>query len=137
MTSNITVWIAALMLVASVALFVAAPLTEAWSYRRRESDDEVRRARLEHERGLATTALRELDFDHAMGKIADDEFRALRGELETRALTAMVELDDRASVAATGNVKACPRCKASLAPDYHFCPLCGAPLDSSAANGAE
>jgi cytochrome c-type biogenesis protein CcmI len=138
MTSSSTVWIAALMLVASVALFVAAPLTEVFAYRRSETDDEARRARLEHDRGLATAALRELDFDHEMGKIADDEYHALRIGLETRALAAMSELsglNDRGNPGSVGG-KVCPRCAAPPAANFRFCPLCGAKLDRPADSSA-
>ncbi|HLW72374.1 MAG TPA: hypothetical protein VKS22_17355 [Candidatus Binataceae bacterium] len=155
MTSSATVWMAALMLVASVALFVAAPLTEVFSARRRETDEEARGARLQHERGLATAALRELDFDHEMGKIDDDDYHALRTRLETRALAAMSglsELSDLSTVAglselsaldgpalsgadapartaAAGGIKPCPRCATPAAADYLFCPRCGATLE--------
>jgi hypothetical protein len=79
-----------LLLTASVALFVAAPLTEVFAARRRTTDAT---ARLEHDRGLALAAIRELEFDHAMGKIADAEFQTLRARLEDRALTAMTAID--------------------------------------------
>jgi len=49
-------------------------------------------ARLEHERGLALAAIRELEFDHALGKIADADFQTMRSRLEARALTAMTAL---------------------------------------------
>lgn len=84
-------WLAMLLLGASVALFVAAPLTEIFAARRRP-EDSAARARLEHARGLALAALRELEFDHAMGKIAEAEFQAIRARLEARALAAMTEL---------------------------------------------
>jgi len=80
-----------LLLAASVALFVAAPLTEVFTARRRiGATADV--ARLEHERGLALAAIRELEFDHAMGKIADADFQTMRSRLEGRALTAMTAL---------------------------------------------
>jgi cytochrome c-type biogenesis protein CcmH len=88
----VAIWIAALMLIGSAALFVAAPLTELFGTDGRAADDEEA-ARLEHQRSLATSAIRELEFDHATGKIAEAEFRALREELETRALEAMAALE--------------------------------------------
>jgi hypothetical protein len=124
MTSSASVWIAALMLVVSVALFVAAPLTEVFSPRGDSRDEELRRARLEHERGLAITAMRDLDFDHAMGKIADEEYQTLRAELETRALNAMAALDDGINATAS-SAPTCPQCGTPTAADHRFCPLCG------------
>jgi uncharacterized membrane protein len=88
----LTIWIAALMLVVSVALFVTAPLTEVFATRR-SSGDEAEAASLEHQRELATAAIRELEFDYATGKIAEVEFRALRQRLEARALAAMAALE--------------------------------------------
>ncbi len=87
-----TIWIAALMLIASVALFVAAPLTEAFT-ERKNADDEAEALRFEHQRNLATAAIRELEFDYATGKMTETEFRALRSVLETRALAAMAALE--------------------------------------------
>lgn len=84
-------WLAMLLLAASVALFVAAPLTEAFTARK-QSGATVDVARFEHERGLALAGIRELEFDHAMGKIADAEFATMRARLESRALTAMTAL---------------------------------------------
>ena len=86
------IWIAALMLIASVALFVAAPLTEVFT-ERKTSDEESAALRYEHQRNLATSAIRELEFDYATGKMTEAEFRALRGALENRALAAMAELE--------------------------------------------
>lgn len=88
-----TVWIAALMLVVGAALFVAAPLTAVFSSPRGDTEEETRRVRFEHERGLAMAAIRELEFDHAMSKITDEEYRTLRAGLEARALAAMDHLD--------------------------------------------
>jgi len=142
MTSNVTVWLAALMLVASVALFVAAPLTEVFSSRRRGTDDEARSTRLQHERGLATAALRELDFDHEMGKIADGDYHALRARLETRALSAMSGLSELGAVGANARIaphgaRPCPRCGTPPAAHYLFCPLCCAALDGPVGASAE
>ncbi len=87
-----TIWIAAVMLIASVALFVAAPLTEIFT-ERKPGADEAEALRFEHQRNLATSAIRELEFDYATGKMTEAEFRNLRNALEDRALTAMAELE--------------------------------------------
>ncbi|HVN89097.1 MAG TPA: hypothetical protein VMT61_04725 [Candidatus Binataceae bacterium] len=87
-----TIWIAAVMLIASVALFVAAPLTDVFT-EPKSNDDETEELRFEHLRNLATSAIRELEFDYATGKMTEAEFRNLRNALENRALTAMAELE--------------------------------------------
>ena len=90
-----TLWIAALMLIASVALFVAAPFAEVFAARADAATDDAETARLEHQRGLALAAIRELEFDFATGKLAEAEFRALREKLEARALDALAALARR------------------------------------------
>jgi NADH pyrophosphatase NudC (nudix superfamily) len=152
----VVVWVAALMLVASVALFVAAPLTEVFSTRRRDNEDGADRAHLEHECGLATSAIRELDFDHAMGKIVDSEFQTLRSRLETRALAAMADLEriqkgnriesERSSSKMSQlsslasetpyRPRFCPQCGAQPAPTHKFCSDCGTALSLSSGRTA-
>jgi cytochrome c-type biogenesis protein CcmI len=84
----VVIWVAAILVVAAVALFVAAPLSD-------DASDGGRPAtggeseRHEHEHALAVQALRELEFDHAMGKLDADDYRALRQRLEIRALAGM------------------------------------------------
>jgi hypothetical protein len=92
-TLAVTIWIAALMLIGSVALFVAAPLTEVFAARGRTTNEGAEATALEHQRELALSAIRELDFDYATGKIAEADFRTIRERLEGRALEAMAGLD--------------------------------------------
>jgi hypothetical protein len=56
-----------------------------------------RRLRLEEERDRALAALKELEFDHRTGKISDEDYRALVGELRGRAAEALRALEPRAS----------------------------------------
>jgi hypothetical protein len=80
-------YLAALLIVASVALFVAAPLGGGLLTSRRIRDA-AEAERLEHELGLAMQGLRELDFDREMGKLSDDDCEALCERLMARALDA-------------------------------------------------
>lgn len=149
-----TTWVAALMLVAAVALFVAAPLTEGFFRRRSRGGDELALEQLEHDRTLAVQGLRELEFDHEMGKIDEADYANLRATLEARALAAMSAMErarrddhgvtlrlasrrmrsnDRAtpaglSVAAAARVKFCPQCGAAVGTGYSFCSECGTAL---------
>jgi photosystem II stability/assembly factor-like uncharacterized protein len=52
---------------------------------------------LQEEREAALEALRELDFDYALGKLAESDYRALRARLELRALTVLKALDELAA----------------------------------------
>jgi cytochrome c-type biogenesis protein CcmI len=150
----VTTWIAAVMLVAAVALFVAAPLTDGLLRRRRDSSNRLEIERLEHDRGLAIQGLRELEFDHEMGKIDDADYAALRAQLEQRALVAM-SASERArkpnppaplrlapkramsaapvshrSASSTQRADVCPRCGVRAGAGHNFCTECGASLPS-------
>ena len=73
----------ALLAVAAVA-FVARPLLRGPG-RRREllPEPEQQRLALAEERDRALAALKELEFDHRTGKVSDDDYRTLVGELRT------------------------------------------------------
>jgi hypothetical protein len=87
------IYLAAALIVAGVALFVAAPLGAGFLRLRRRDARELELERLEHERGLAVQGLRELEFDREMGKLSDADYEALRSELEGRALGRMDALE--------------------------------------------
>jgi cytochrome c-type biogenesis protein CcmI len=143
----VTTWIAAIMLIIAVALFVSAPLTDESLRRRRDSSNELELERLEHERGLAVQGLRELEFDHEMGKIDEADYRSLRAKLEERALATMTALESvrktgraatlrvasrrakpspiSAQTSAIRQVNFCPQCGVRAAPRHNFCSDCG------------
>jgi cytochrome c-type biogenesis protein CcmI len=87
------VMIAAALIIAGVALFVAAPLASGLGRRRSKTAREAGLDRLAHERGLAVQGLRELEFDREMGKLSDADYDTLKTALENRALKAMQETD--------------------------------------------
>ena len=86
-------YLAAVLIVASVALFVAAPLGGGLLARRRAGRDAAEAERFEHERALAMQGLRELEFDREMGKLAEADYVALREGLMARALSASAALE--------------------------------------------
>src|SRR5438876_909899 len=143
------------MLVAAVALFVAAPLTEGFLRRRGRSADELALEHLEHERELAVQGLRELEFDHAMGKLDETDYTNLCATLEARALSAMSALerarrDEHGATlrlasrralptasplspavpppAPARRIKFCPQCGSAVGAGYNFCGECGTSL---------
>ena len=137
-----TIWIAAVLIVAAVALFVAAPLTDGlFGSTRLSINRELEQ--LKHEQGLAVQGLRELEFDRQMGKLDDDDYHRLRKELEARALRAMSALTEQrgappATVAAAsseglraGATEFCPHCGAR-AGGGRFCAACGSVFSSRA-----
>jgi ribosomal protein L32 len=144
---------AAIMIVASAALFVAAPLAGGL-FRRRRVANELDLERLEHERGLAVQGLRELEFDHEMGKLDDADYRELKATLEARALAAMGAIDrakdagrvatmrlaSRRSKAApkqTPSFNFCPQCGTRAGGSHNFCSECGAVLNPDARPATE
>src|SRR5690349_4871793 len=86
------IYLALVLIVIGVALFVAAPLFETARGAKRGSANSER-ARLEHEHALAVQALRELEFDREMRKLSDEDWAQLKGQLEARALRAMAALE--------------------------------------------
>jgi ribosomal protein L40E len=51
------------------------------------------RAALEREKMLALRAIKDLDFDHAMGKLSDSDWKEMSGRLRTRATRLLRQLD--------------------------------------------
>ncbi len=134
-------YLAAIMIVVAVALFVAAPLVEGARSRRRIATPE--RERQEHLRALAVQGLRELEFDHEMGKLDEGDYLTLKRTLEDRALSAMTALDRiaapapaavpvdsangaAANSAAPNGAAAVADSSARAAARPRFCPRCGA-----------
>ncbi len=86
--------LAAALIVAGVALFVAAPLGIGLTGARAKSASELQAERHEHERALAVQGLRELEFDREMGKLSDADYESMHKALEDRALTAMAAVEN-------------------------------------------
>lgn len=141
-----TSYLAAFLIVAAVALFVAAPLTEGFLRRKRSANLEF--IQLQHERELSLQGLRELEFDHEMGKLDESDYQSLKANLENHALTAMRGLERLAqasrptlvrlaSIRSSGSTAIqlsprpfnfCPQCGSRAAVGYRFCPVCGTVL---------
>ena len=143
-------YLAAAMIIAGVALFVAAPLGGGFFPGRQRSASEVDRQRLEHERGLAVQGLRELEFDREMGKLSESDYGSLHAALEQRALKAMAALEKfradqgraKGSVrridfarsvagsprAVARNINFCPQCGVRCPAEARFCGECGVGL---------
>ena len=94
--------LAVLLAVACVA-FVARPfLREPAPDDDRLADlppAERERVRLAEERDRALAALKELEFDHRTGKVADEDYRALVGPLRRQAAEALRALEPKAEEA--------------------------------------
>ena len=112
------------------------------------------RAAMEREKTLVLRAIKELEFDRAMSKVSDEDFREMGQRLRARALTLMQQLDvdmpgyraliekelaQRLGVELTTQQddddgaagRACGECGTDNDPDARFCKGCGSPLEVS------
>lgn len=55
------------------------------------------RTALEREKALVMRSIKELEFDRAMGKVADEDFKEMAGRLRARAISIMKQLDEGGS----------------------------------------
>jgi hypothetical protein len=109
------------------------------------------RAALERDRALALRAIKELEFDHAMKKVADGDFEEMRRRLRARAVRLIRQLEGTSSyrvsieqdlekilasevpdmgAASSLARRVCGQCRAGNEPDARFCKMCGHPLQS-------
>lgn len=109
------------------------------------------RAALEREKTLALRTIKELEFDRAMGKVSEDDFKEMAGRLRTRAGRIIKQLDagggyrteiERELVSRLGEgapqkvppvspaslANACSACGTANDADARFCKACGAKL---------
>ena len=98
------------------------------------------RAALERDKALTLRAIKELEFDRAMGKVSDADFTEMRDRLRARAVRLMTQLDgaamyraqiERDALEASGRTR-CTRaaraCGTSNDADARFCKQCGKAL---------
>jgi len=143
------VYVAALLVVAGVALYVAAPLVGARRAKSAAPSQGLDFDRAIQQRSLAVQALTELEFDREMNKLSGEDYRALRAPLEARALGAMAEIErlraERHADAAREAQRVlppiqpverrlrrlvyCPQCGDRVRADASFCTECGASLN--------
>jgi hypothetical protein len=87
---TVSVWAAGL---AGLALHrTLAPLAEPEGEAETELGSRTRAA-LEREKSLVLRSIKELEFDRAMGKVADADFNEMVGRLRSRALSLLTQLD--------------------------------------------
>jgi hypothetical protein len=100
------------------------------------------RAALEQEKALALRTIKELEFDRAMGKMSEEDFREMSVRLRARAGRLIKQLDAGSSYRtqierdlskrlgeADGKAahapRSCPKCSTANDPDARFCKSCG------------
>jgi len=118
-----------LVLVAAVAAIIIVPIV-----RRRDGALEERPAPpdAEAQKRLALTAIRELEFDHATGKIDDEDYRVLRSRYDARAVEVLERGGARPPVEAAEDGAAQLEAEIRAARGRRFCAECGGPMPKAA-----
>jgi hypothetical protein len=142
-------------LILLVAMFIARPLIERTTLPERQP---TRAETLVAERETVVAALRELDFDHTTGKIAEDDYTVQRAALVAQGVALLKQLDEisnqspaqllddelEAAIRAARekiskeppitrpNPLRCPQCGQPHQSDDRFCSKCGATLTAPA-----
>jgi hypothetical protein len=103
------------------------------------------RAALEREKMLTLRSIKELEFDRAMGKLSDDDFREMSSRLRARAARLIAQLDagagyrakverdlakrlgatPEAAAVSVGVARTCASCSTENDRDARFCKECG------------
>jgi zinc-ribbon domain len=136
-------------LLAVVIVFLARPLVER--NQAAPADGGSRLSVLLAERDQILAMIREVEMDHAMGKVAAEDFQAQRAALVTRGAAVLREIDTLGGTAATrggatddleaaiearvasrragraGEAGFCTRCGQGLQSGDRFCVRCGTP----------
>ena len=119
-------YVIAALLILAVAMAIALPL---WTTKQgpaaRATNPETER--LEREKAAALLAIREARLDKAMGKLSEEDYAALRGFYELRAISAMTQLDagNAQSSAHRADGDHCAECGASFTDASGYCGRCG------------
>lgn len=142
----VSVLMGATALVGIAALHAVRPLVGAHDDRTIVIGERTR-ATLERDKTLTLRAIKDLEFDRAMGKLSEEDFREMSGRLRARAARLIKQLDagagyrdqierdlvkrmgaggDKASVAVEG--RSCAACATGNDRDAKFCKNCGARL---------
>jgi pyruvate/2-oxoacid:ferredoxin oxidoreductase beta subunit len=129
----ISVLMAATVLVGLAMLRAVRPLVS-------EHDDRTTmvgqrtRAALEREKLLALRAIKELEFDRAMGKLSESDWQEMSGRLRARAARLMRQLDAGAGYREQVEEEVAKRIGTiqTEAPAARFCSACGTARDADA-----
>lgn len=102
------------------------------------AEGERQRAELEARREALYAALKDLEFDHEMGKLSAEDYAALRERYTVQAVAVLQQLDALAAegppVVGEGDAVldkvplTCPVCHRACQPDDAFCAGCGVSL---------
>jgi hypothetical protein len=87
-------------------------------------------------KGVALSALKEIEFDRETGKLSDADYEMLKAKYTAAALEALRVADGDAQeprASTSQGTVICSHCGPRLEPDARFCSTCGRPLSHRAA----
>lgn len=114
-----------LAVVAIAAIYIAWPLLQPSASPDGAPVQDSERAALHSEKESALAAIAEVDFDHRVGKMTEEDYASLRTSLEARALRALAALDEPAPDGTLGASGFCITCGLELEADARYCTTCG------------
>lgn len=144
-------FIGAALVAAAVVLFIIQPVAKGLHASLERTEDEL--TETEARKRVALLALRDVEYDYLAGKLDEQDYRSLKGELTAEALAAL-EADEKARTG-SGTVDAsaleeeiaqarlglqegggsfCPDCGYANEPGSRFCSSCGHALQATAAS---
>lgn len=118
-----------LAIVIIAAIYIAWPLLQPPVTSDGLPDRSTDREAMQREKESALAAIAEVDFDHRVGKMTEEDHASLRAGLEARALRALAALDETApegsSDGTSGTSGFCGACGLELAASARYCSGCG------------
>ncbi len=143
-------FLGAALVAAAVIIFIVQPVAKGLHASLERDEDEL--TETEARKRVALLALRDVEYDYLAGKLDEDDYRSLKGELTAEALAAL-EADEKARSGAAGSVDQaaleaeiaqarlglregsfCPECGFANEPGSRFCSSCGHALQAAAAS---
>lgn len=131
-----------IVIVTAVFIFVFRPFMTARGRVGQTDAGSGRGNRLVEDREALYDAIRELDFDHRMGKVEEDDYRATRSRYESRAVELIKAIEETAAPAQDiedriereiaalrqKDTTTCAGCGSTTPAGARFCPQCGKAL---------
>ncbi|MBI4674541.1 MAG: zinc-ribbon domain-containing protein [Chloroflexi bacterium] len=112
--------------------FALYPLFKNESHPRHATGPDAAHENLLSQREATYNAIKDLEFDHAQGKISDADYATLREKYETKALNILAQLETLGKPIVKEDSRplhlpnnGCPRCGEPVASHDKFCANCG------------